>query len=788
MSTKRNGHGLVGALALTCCISHAGFTSSTMAQAPGNQEVAIEGLGEYVLQDIVLPAQVQEHVVVSVDLDGQETVLTLHRKSLRSPDFKLLEDRGDGQLHEIEAPPHRTYRGAIVGSEDHTSVAASIDENGRLWAMIFAANGTLWAVQPLHSMDEQQPEGPAHVSYRASDFTPREGVCGNDIIPLPEPPGGRNNLTERKRRGGSRTLPAHAGDGVPMGGFRDGRGEPGGGGAAGAVAGTGLNLCELGIDSDYEFFTDNNSSINASTFDMEVVMNCNELIYERDVNITYEITVFIIRTSSSDPYSSNSIDTHLNQLGSTWTSSPESSIQRDVAQLMSGKTFSGGAIGLAYLNGVCSSNTGYGVVETHYTSSLPYRCSLTAHELGHNWGSGHCSGSSSCFIMCASNGGCGYPDEFGSSAQSQINSFKNAVSCEPLLADPLTIPFEDNFTTSSISSTRWIYRNGAIGSTSGVGEPSASYSLNLDATSSNAYADDEVRSNFILLDDLSDVYVSFYTQHRGVESGEKLYVEYFDWTDDWETLTVIESDGDDQNEFQYHSFLLGVDAYHDEFRLRFRTDVSDSSDDWYIDNVKVDQEEQVPPPANDECDGAIIVFDGDTEFDTTGATTSSPFLPVSCGGSASFNNDIWFGYPALCTGTVTISTCNAANFDTRISVYSYSENCPTSNSTLVACDDVNNECVNGTNSLQFEVTSGENFYVRVGSESSDVTGAGILSITCEQSEPDCLGDFDNNAIVDGGDLAWLLGNWGLVGGDLDGDGTTDGTDLAALLGNWGLCE
>jgi hypothetical protein len=53
-------------------------------------------------------------------------------------------------------------------------------------------------------------------------------------------------------------------------------------------------------------------------------------------------------------------------------------------------------------------------------------------------------------------------------------------------------------------------------------------------------------------------------------------------------------------------------------------------------------------------------------------------------------------------------------------------------------------------------------------------------------------DLDDNGIVNGADLAIMLGNWGpctqpahLCIGDFNADGQVDGADLAILLGNWG---
>ncbi|MEC8817867.1 MAG: hypothetical protein VXX30_02145, partial [Planctomycetota bacterium] len=60
----------------------------------------------------------------------------------------------------------------------------------------------------------------------------------------------------------------------------------------------------------------------------------------------------------------------------------------------------------------------------------------------------------------------------------------------------------------------------------------------------------------------------------------------------------------------------------------------------------------------------------------------------------------------------------------------------------------------------------------------------VLDTTCE--EPACPADFNDDGVVNGSDLAQLLGRWGTadVEFDLDGDGAIGGADLAFLLGCW----
>jgi len=51
--------------------------------------------------------------------------------------------------------------------------------------------------------------------------------------------------------------------------------------------------------------------------------------------------------------------------------------------------------------------------------------------------------------------------------------------------------------------------------------------------------------------------------------------------------------------------------------------------------------------------------------------------------------------------------------------------------------------------------------------------------------PPLPGDANGDGLVNGADLAIVLGNWGTSGpGDLNGDGTVDGADIAIVLGNW----
>jgi len=57
------------------------------------------------------------------------------------------------------------------------------------------------------------------------------------------------------------------------------------------------------------------------------------------------------------------------------------------------------------------------------------------------------------------------------------------------------------------------------------------------------------------------------------------------------------------------------------------------------------------------------------------------------------------------------------------------------------------------------------------------------------ASPSCLADITGDGLVDGADLATLLGEWGnSSSADVSGDCFIDGADIAIVLGSWGKCS
>ena len=323
---------------------------------------------------------------VHLPIAGAQFELDLHPQSVRAANYQVLAQSADGSLVEVDPGPVRTMRGTVVGIEG-SAVSASLEEDG-LHGRIFLSDDEQYWVEPLATRIPQA--GPnQYVVYHNDDMIAPAKTCGLEHLP--------NALGDRGVQLNQRL-------------------------AQGGACGTGLCVAELAADADYEYFLDY-GSVSAVMNRINSVINTVNVQYERDVDITHVITTIIVRTAEPDPYSSTDAVTLLNQFRNHWQSS-QGGIQRDMAQLFTGKEINSSTIGIAWLNAVCGSY-GYSVVQSDFNGSFGCATDLTAHELGHNWGAGHCSCTSNTmnpYITCA--------NVFHSTFSiPEIASFRDSRSC-----------------------------------------------------------------------------------------------------------------------------------------------------------------------------------------------------------------------------------------------------------------------------------------------------------------------------------------------------------------------
>lgn len=146
-----------------------------------------------------------------------------------------------------------------------------------------------------------------------------------------------------------------------------------------------LRELELTIVSDTQF-----SNINGTQTSANVIARINfaDGIYTNQLGVTLTILHHEI-LSNNGTLTSNDIFVLLQeQFAPYMRNGPGSSLPRgDIAHLFTGRSFSSGFVGLAFIGVLCSTNFGYGVDQNfngNTTSAL-----IFAHELGHNFSAPH---------------------------------------------------------------------------------------------------------------------------------------------------------------------------------------------------------------------------------------------------------------------------------------------------------------------------------------------------------------------------------------------------------------
>ena len=581
------------------------------AQPPASMRVddlKAAGISRFTSFVPALPADLPPSFAVSVPLQDRTVTVVVDKASNRGDRFRVMVDRGNGVLERAPDPAIRTYQGAVEGQPGSRAAFSllPLGPNGEhvISGMVHEADGRSWAIQPMSELVDATVRVPAgtHVSFASEDSFTDGGGCAL----------------------GRPGFPIEAFRAERLGGLADVKGRRGGsgGGDEGGIAGTTPWQVEIACDTDFEFFQRNSSQVTTTVNDMELILNNVNVVYDRDVNIVFEIGTMVVRATSSDPYTATTMDGRLTEFRSTWATAPENGIFRDISHLFSGFAYSGsaaGTLGIAYLGGVCSpvSQIQYGAVQgrqSFTTTNVNNRIALSAHELGHNWDATHCdsAGAANCNIMCSGLGGCGGISgsnlKFNPVTINEINAHRNSVSCDfarPLAVEP---PFEETFPTITLSTANWIYNDGGVITTAAVNEPSPPYSMALNSTGSGPFDQDELRTNFILMSGVTGARASVKVlRGSNVEAGKSLVVEYFNSGLDWVELGTLVSDGVAQSQFVTHEWTLPANASHNRFRLRFRPVGTDSTDTWFIDDVRVSTAPACVADLNG--DGAVTAVD-----------------------------------------------------------------------------------------------------------------------------------------------------------------------------------
>jgi len=507
-----------------------------------NEKLSVRG---HELIDLAVPAP-GGPFAATVTIQGEEYLLDLAPRSMRSPKFEVLIQVADGSLQHAEVEAPKTYAGEVVGVPGGI-VAASVLEDG-LHAMIQMPD-VVYYIEPL-SFVVAGMDGDVHVAYDKGDVIDHGKSCGGAIgVNLPQPQGG-----------------------------------------GGGVADGSLQVAEIACDADVEFYNLNGQSQQATVDDVELVLNAVRGQYETQNGISYLITTIIVRTAEPDPYSTTDPEALLGQFQSHWNSS-QGGVVRDVAHLFTGKNVNGGVIGIAFLSVVCNTGSAYGLSQSRFSGSFPQRQDLTAHELGHNWSAPHCDQGGGCTNCCSLRQTmCSFItsnplNQFSPCDIVFITNFRDTRTCLDEASPTVTLPFFDPFPSTEINASLWGPVEGATSDNVGINEPSTPFSLRMNGG-------DSITTGFIDTSVLCDVTVSYFTQLKGggdsPESGDDLIFEYRNSSFAWVEFDRKFGSGADQTTYTFFTEVLPADAEHGNFQLRVRNpSLNTGLDDWFVDDISI---------------------------------------------------------------------------------------------------------------------------------------------------------------------------------------------------------
>jgi len=134
----------------------------------------------------------------------------------------------------------------------------------------------------------------------------------------------------------------------------------------------------------------------------------------------------------------------------------------------------------------------------------------------------------------------------------------------------------------------------------------------------------------------------------------------------------------------------------------------------------------VIPPHN-TCATAYAVACGQTyNGNTVAVAHSMPANACPFNGAASTGGQNWWKYTPTTDESVTLSTCGAANFDTRISVFSGAD---CNGLTCLSMVDDSPGCAGGTGTMTFNAYAGNTYWIAVGGEGAS-EGTYGLTVIC----------------------------------------------------------
>ena len=358
-STSRRPYRFYGTLAFAiAALTLAGWSTLPKADAQNTRARVQQDLAQVFTsyeQLSVDPRSVAEAVQqsgrVSLVSTAHDFELQLQPNDLRAPNYRAEETDPDGVVRATAMPGVTTYKGSVT---DLAGSDARFTIDGQKVEGMILTPGQSYFVE---SAQKYSPAAAAtdYLLYTADDV--RSDItrsCGDTL--------------EQQVNLGAKQVMSSATAGVTPAVFSP------------------LKVVELATESDFEYTTALGGASQANS-DILSIMNSINAIYERDIGLTFTVT-FQHAYTTADPLGTNptSAATLLNNFTATWNQSPPTP-SHDVSHLWTGKRLTD-ANGVAWQGVVCANPThAYGLSDRETIS--PFRVTIPAHELGHNFNASH---------------------------------------------------------------------------------------------------------------------------------------------------------------------------------------------------------------------------------------------------------------------------------------------------------------------------------------------------------------------------------------------------------------
>jgi metallopeptidase family M12-like protein/IPT/TIG domain-containing protein len=349
-----------------------------LVEIPGGREKAELLQFDLSLADDLLAAQPEETLVIAdwPVAPGERADVALTRHDVYAPDAEIWEVAKDGTRHRVPRSRLVFLWGNAEGAADVRVMVSLNPATRELRGLSVTPKGAheLQPVPAAWKAAGRHMIGPPDLwiddEGRAVE---KDWKCGQESLPAPldlfagtTDQGGESGVKE--------LTPDWAKAGISS-----------------------LHTATVAVDTDNQIMTNKfgNNTTTAANYIASLFAQMN-VIYERDLLVRLLVGTTFLRTTP-DPYTVNDVapyDDSLNsnklfELTNYWSAN-QGGITRAIALMLSGRG-GGGAAGVAWINALCNTGFGYAFSRVFTSGTTPNFGDLlvTAHEIGHNFGSPH---------------------------------------------------------------------------------------------------------------------------------------------------------------------------------------------------------------------------------------------------------------------------------------------------------------------------------------------------------------------------------------------------------------